>query len=284
MRVLIIVFWVVELLALVVYIRSCWPERTRKSFYLKLLVASIFLVYGITLAVLIRSGINVSFAGINEGGELSAGANTFLEFTGGGLTDRVVQLVIAALAYGWIGDFFLGLAHQVDGTSSADQKNTDLLEQLADKKTAANALGVLAFILGHGLYCVGFGRAIYGYEFSLHWWSIVLFLLPVLVYLFMGIKLKLGKHLVPLGIYFVAVSAMFGLSMTLGIQLWPVHKPFSLCLMLGSLLFTLSDLGLSLETYGGEKFKKFALRAPRQVAYFVGQMFLATTILYFYTV
>lgn len=283
MKLLIIAFWVVELLALAVYIKSCWPERTRKSFYLKIVVASIFLIYGIVLEVLIRSGVNVSFAGLSSA-ELSAGANTFLEFTGGGLTSRVAHLVIAALAYGWIGDFFLGLAHQVKGNSSLEQKNTDLLEQLGDSKTAANALGVLAFFLGHGLYCVGFGRAIYGYEFRLHWWSILLFLLPVLVYLFMGIQLKLGKHLVPLGIYFVAVSAMFGLSMTLGIQLWPVHRLFSLCLMLGSLLFTLSDLGLSLETYGGEKFKKFALRAPRQVAYFVGQMFLATTILYFYTV
>lgn len=284
MRFLIIAFWAVELVALAFYMKSCWPVRTRGSFYWKVLLSTVFVAYGITLAALIQNGINVSFAGVNAGGELSAGANTFLEFEGGGLTARVVHLIVAALAYGWLGDFFLGLAHQVKGASSAEQKNTAILEQLSDRKTAFNALGVLAFILGHGLYCVAFGRAIHGYQFALHWWSALFFLLPFLVYAVMGARLKLGKHLVPLAVYFAAVGAMFGLSMTLGIQLWHVHVPFSLCLMLGSLLFVLSDLGLALETYGGEKFHKFALRAPRQIAYFVAQMLLATTILYFYTV
>ena len=134
MRVLIIAFWVLELVALAVYVRFSWPERTRKGFYLKLLCSTVFLAYGITLAVLIRYGINVSFAGSNTG-ELSAGANTFLEFTGGGLTDRAVQLIIAALAYGWLGDLFLGYAHRAGTPADPDLKDdATLLEQLADKK------------------------------------------------------------------------------------------------------------------------------------------------------
>ena len=226
MRVLIIAFWVLELVALAVYIRFSWPERTRKGFFLKLICSTVFLAYGITLAVLIRYGINVSFAGSNTG-ELSAGANTFLEFTGGGLTDRVVQLIIAALA---------------------------------------------------------FGRAIYGYEFSLHGWSAIFFALPILVFALLAVKLEFGKHLVPVGIYFVALAAMLGLAMTLGIQLWPLHRLFGVCLMVGSGLFAVANIGLALESYGGDRFHKLGLRVTRQIAYFFGQMSLATTILYFYTV
>ena len=283
MRFLIIAFWVAELAVLAMYIRSCWPERTRRSFYIKILCSTIFLAYGITLAALIRSGVNVAFAGTGDS-ELSAAANTFLQFTNGTPTTRVVHLIIAALAYGWIGDFCLGLAHQIGtGTDLADEKDLDLRAQATNRKTAANALGVLAFLLGHALYCVAFGRAIAGYEFGMHPWSILLFALPLLAYVIIAVKLKLGKHSVPLGVYYVAISAMFGLAMTLGIELWNVNRVFSLCLMGGSLLFALGDLGLSLETYGGETFKKFSLRAPRQVAYFTAQMLLATTILFFYT-
>ena len=196
MRVLIIAFWVLELVALAVYVRFSWPERTRKGFYLKLLCSTVFLAYGITLAVLIRYGINVSFAGSNTG-ELSAGANTFLEFTGGGLTDRAVQLIIAALAYGWLGDLFLGYAHRAGTPADPDLKDdATLLEQLADKKTAANTLGILAFILGNGLYCVAFGRAIYGYEFAIHGWSVIFFALPILVFALLAVKLDFGKHIV----------------------------------------------------------------------------------------
>lgn len=285
MRMLLIAFWVAELVALGVYIRSCWPTRTRASFFIKILCASIFVTYGITLAVLVGRGVNVSFLQDTDTAELSAAANTFVQFPGGGLTSRVVHLIIAALVYGWIGDVFLGLAHQIgEGKATAEEKDVALKAQLKNKKTAANGLGVLSFILGHVLYCVAFGRAIVGYDFSLHWWSALFFLLPMVVYLFMGIQLQLGKHLVPLAVYFLAVSAMFGLSMTLAIQMWPVSRMFSLCLMVGSLFFTVSDLGLSLESYGGKRFRSAGLRVLRQVAYFTGQMAMATNILYFYTV
>lgn len=270
MKLLILAFWVAELLVLAWYIKSCWPVRTRRSLYVKMLCASVFLAYGITLAALIRSGVNVSFAGPNNA-ELSAGANTFVQFPAGTSTTRVVHLILWALGYGWLGDLFLGLSHQVgDGKDG--------------KKTAMNALGVLAFLLGHVLYTVGFGRAIYGYEFGLHWWSILFYLLPVAVYLCIGLGLKLGNHLVPLGVYFLAVGAMFGTAMTLGLSLWSLSHVFSLCLCAGSLFFALGDLLLSLETYGGDRFKKLGLRITRQVAYFTGQMLLATTILFFYTV
>ena len=283
MRMLLIAFWIAEMAALAVYIRSCWPTRTRASFFIKILCASIFLTYGITLAVLVGRGVNVSFLQDTDTAELSAAANTFLQFPGGGLTSRVVHLIIAALAYGFLGDI---LAHQIGGSKeTAEEKDVELKAQLkSNKKTAINGLGVLCFILGHVLYCVAFGRALAGYEFSLRWWSVLFFLLPMVVYLFMGIQLKLGKHLIPLAVYFLTVSAMFGLSMTLGIQMWPVSRMFSLCLMIGSLFFTVSDLGLSLETYGGERFRSAGLRVARQVAYFTGQMAMATNILYFYTV
>ena len=285
MRLLILAFWVAELVALAIYIRSCWPKRTRASFFIKLITAGIFLAYGITLAVLVKRGVNVSFLHDLDTSELSAGAGTFMQFPTGGLTARVVHLIIAALAYGFIGDFFLGLAHQIgNGSGTQSEEDAALQAQIRNRKTAANALGVLAFILGHALYCVAFGRAIYGYEFYIRWYSVVLFLLPLVVYLFMGLQLKLGKTLIPLGIYFLAVSAMFGLAMTLGIQLWPFSRLFSLCLMAGGLFFVCADLGLALESYGGERWKKFPLRAARQFAYFTGQMLLATTILFFYTV
>lgn len=285
MKWFIIGFFLAELIATVWYIRSGWPVRTKSSFYVKILAASIFTVYGILLAVLIGRGVNVSFlhnAGTNE---LSAAANTFVQFPNGTLTSRVVHLIIAALVYGWLGDFLLGLAHQIgDGADTAEEKDVDYKDQLKNKKTAVNALGVLSFFLGHVLYAVAFGRALVGYQVGFHWWSILLFLLPLAVYLFIGVKLKLGNHMAPLGAYFVALSAMFGLSMTLGICLIHTSAPFAACLITGSLFFAIADLGLSLESYGGEKFQNFALRAVRQVAYFMGQMLLATTILFFYIV
>lgn len=285
MRILILAFWAAELVALAVYIRSCWPHRTRASFFIKLVCSGIFLAYGITLAVLVKRGVNVSFLHDLDTSELSAGAGTFMQFPTGGLTARVVHLIIAALAYGFIGDFFLGLAHQI-GRSVDPQGEADdeLRAQVKNRKTAANALGVLSFILGHVLYCVAFGRALYGYELYIRWWSVLLLLLPLIVYLFMGLQLKLGKQLLPLGIYFLAVSIMFAMAMTLGIQLWPYSRLFSICLMAGGLFFVAADLGLAVESYGGERWKRFPLRAARQVEYFTGQMLLATTILFFYTV
>ena len=284
MKLLILAFWLAELIFLAIYIRSCWPTRTRASFSIKIVCATIFLSYGITLAALIRHGVTVS-ALHTDTTELSAAAHTFVQFPNGRSTTRVVHLIIAALAYGWIGDFFLGLAHQIpDGASSAEEKDVDYKTQLTNKKTAANALGVLSFILGHGLYCVAFTRGLAGYEIGLPWWSVFFFLLPLALYLVIGLRLKLGKHLVPLGVYYLAGGAMFGTAVTLGISLWSASHWFSFCLILGGSFFMLSDLLLSLETYGGERWQKFGLRVVRQIAYFTGQMLLATTILFFYTV
>ena len=131
---------------------------------------------------------------------------------------------------------------------------------------------------------MAFGRAIYGYEFAIHGWSVIFFALPILVFALLAVKLDFGKHIVPVGIYFVALAAMLGLAMTLGIQLWPLHRLFGLCLSVGSGLFTVANIGLALESYGGDRFHTLGLRVGRQIAYFFGQMSLATTILYFYTV
>ena len=286
MKWMIIGFFAAELLATLWYIRSGWPVRTKSSFYVKILAASIFLVYGILLAVLIGRGVNVSFLQDADTNELSAAANTFVQFPNGTLASRAVHLVIAALVYGWLGDFLLGLAHQIGDnvTDTQYEKDVDYKDQLKNKKTAVNAIGVLSFLLGHLLYAVAFGRAIAGYQVGMHWWSVLLFLAPIAVYVFIGVSLKLGNHMVPLGAYFVALSVMFGLSMTLGISMLSASVPFGLCLITGSLFFAFADLGLALESYGGEKFNNLGLRATRQIAYFMGQMLLATTILFFYTV
>ena len=202
MRVLIIAFWVLELVALALYIHASWPERTRRGFYLKLICSTVFLAYGITLAVLIRYGINVSFAGSNTG-ELSAGANTFLEFTGGGLTDRVVRTHRGTglrLAQGLL-----------PRLSSAGIRGPDLkdagISTLADLKTAAN--GLAFWPSSRRALCVCIRSGDHGYEFAS---TLVrrLFALPIWSRLIPSSWTS--KHAGPVGIYFVVLAAMLALA------------------------------------------------------------------------
>lgn len=256
MTTLLLIFWVSEIVALASYIYSCWPVRTRVSLFIKMMCSSIFVAYGITLSKVIRGG--------------------------SGIADSVILLILWALIFGWIGDLLLGLSHQVKSNQSTiEEKDRNLLAQFKNRGILANALGILAFLTGHVLYCVAFLKALQSFGIPLKWYTFLCFALPFILYAILGVTLKLGKHLIPLGVYFVFVSLMFGLSTTLGIGLWNVSHLFALCLMLGSCFFSLSDLGLSLETYGGERFNHLGLRVFRQIAYFTGQMLLASTVLFF---
>ena len=97
-------------------------------------------------------------------------------------------------------------------------------------------------------------------------------------------KIRFGEMAVPLAVYGCFVSMMTIKSTELGISLLSGGDTTDILpavlLMLGGILFALSDGSLGLITFD-TRYKKFKLKIFNTVTYFAAQVFLAFTVLFF---
>lgn len=246
------IFWLAELIVLPFFIKAGYPTRTTKSFILKVVLASIYLAAGLVAVFCLWTPYVYS----------KAAGSGMIDFS------STISNIVKALMLGWVGDVMLGVAHFFD------VKN----KKLAD---VISFLGAAVFFAGHVFYVVAFLMGIKTINGSIPWWLWVIAAVIAVLWsaTLQVLKVKLGKLLVFNGIYGAGISLMMTSAIVLGgMCIAKGNILLGILLILGSVGFTSSDYSLTCESYGDDCFDKFGFRAQRQVAYFVGQMMFATTL------
>jgi len=162
----------------------------------------------------------------------------------GAMESRLGRWLLLGFACAWWGDFLL-----------MGPKNTFFLA------------GLIAFLLGHLCYCVAY--ATHGSKWRVALPSLAVLVVPgvVLVWnLWPGIPAGLR---VPVILYLTAITVMVALSFGC------IGRPAGWVLVLGAVLFYLSDMGVSSRAFGGEHMAPFRSLVK---LYFPGQYLLAVAI------
>lgn len=216
------------------YMKAAWPEKSKKSLILKMICATLFFIFGILLMIYAKNYTVYAY------------------------------LVLLALAFSWVGDFFL---------------------HVNDKKSSF-LIGLSSFLLGHIFYISAFSTILireYKQPFFFLWEFIVL---AVCIPLGYGVgllgKVSTGKMKLPVMIYLSIILTMIIKAIRLSITLFNVDAPgatsVAILLIVGALLFAISDAVLAFMLFSDKK--GFTARVLNSSTYFGAQMLLASTILF----
>ncbi len=183
-----------------------------------------------------------------------------------GNTSIFANTMMVGLILGWIGDFFL----HSDGH-------------------VFFGIGFTSFLAGHIVYIKGYATALNSFKDYNHINIIEIVSLVILVsiamWLFNRFNLKFSSKLLKLAVivYTLILVTMFIKATSLGVNYMLSGGENGvaalLVLSLGSLFFLLSDATIGILMFGGQK-KNRPLKIFNIVTYFVGQMLLASSILF----
>ena len=138
--------------------------------------------------------------------------------------------------------------------------------------------GGLGFLAAHVLYITAFIKTAATPVFALRDIIIMLCAYALAAVLYFVLKLKAGKLLVPIMIYAAVLCFMLSKAVNLGIiEIGKGVYAGGIILILGALLFVLSDFMLGISFLGNTTYKK---QAVNMLAYFPAQMLLALSILF----
>ncbi len=160
------------------------------------------------------------------------------------------------LVCGLIGDLFLEVQYFYE-----DKKNTQIFS------------GMVAFFIGHVFYIVALS-ALIGFNYL----SLIVGIVFTLIVAIGGVVLKMdfGKLKLPSYLYTFIIFTMVGQSFFLAVD--SQFNLFSVVLMLGALLFGISDLLLAPIYFKGDKRVSFAV--ANLATYYLAQLFIALSILF----
>ena len=160
------------------------------------------------------------------------------------------------LVCGLIGDLFLEVQYFYE-----DKKNTQIFS------------GMVAFFIGHAFYIVALSSLI-GFNYL----SLIVGIVFTLIVAIGGVVLKMdfGKLKLPSYLYTFIIFTMVGQSFFLAVD--SQFNLFSVVLMLGALLFGISDLLLAPIYFKGDKRVSFAV--ANLATYYLAQLFIALSILF----
>jgi uncharacterized membrane protein YhhN len=221
------------------FINSIVKKKRMKGFYLKGFTSLTFmLVFAIGV---------YDFYVKNNGLTLSLIDNKYLIFT---------LFIGLGLVCGLLGDLFLEVQYFYD-----KEKDSQIFS------------GMIAFFIGHIFYIVALS-ALIGFNYL----SMIIGLVFTLVVAVGGIVLKMnfGKLKLPSYLYTFIIFTMVGQSMFLAID--NQFNLFSIVLMLGAILFGISDLLLAPIYFKGDKRVSFAI--ANLATYYLAQLFIALSILF----
>jgi uncharacterized membrane protein YhhN len=221
------------------FINSIVKKKRMKGFYLKGFTS-------LTFVLVFAIGV-YDFYVKNNGLTLSLIDNKYLIFT---------LFIGLGLVCGLLGDLFLEVQYFYD-----KEKDSQIFS------------GMIAFFIGHIFYIVALS-ALIGFNYL----SIIIGLVFTLVVAVGGIVLKMnfGKLKLPSYLYTFIIFTMVGQSMFLAID--NQFNLFSIVLMLGAILFGISDLLLAPIYFKGDKRVSFAI--ANLATYYLAQLFIALSILF----
>lgn len=150
-------------------------------------------------------------------------------------------------------------------------------------------LGMLFFGMAHVFYCMAYlkiQQKLFPGSPDFFWQEIAAAVAVTAAFLIATYSkdIHFGAMAVPLSVYSCFVSMMtiksseLGISMLLGKDTADILP--AILLLLGGILFSLSDASLGLITFD-TRYKKFKLKIFNTVTYFAAQVFLAFTVLFF---
>lgn len=185
-----------------------------------------------------------------------------------GVSGKYAVLMLSGFSFSWLGDLMLHIP----------------------KPTKVFFLsGMFFFGMAHVFYCLAYikiQRVLIPQSPDFLWQEIAAAVAITAAFLIAAYSkgIRFGEMAVPLAVYGCFVSMMTIKSTELGIILLSGHNTAdvlpAVLLMLGGILFTLSDGSLGLITFD-TRYKKFKLKIFNTVTYFAAQVFLAFTVLFF---
>ncbi|MEG0857283.1 MAG: lysoplasmalogenase [Terrisporobacter sp.] len=163
-------------------------------------------------------------------------------------------LVLLAIIFGLVGDFFLAL------------------DNLCNETKTMFIMGLIAFLIGHVFYILAFNFinpiSIFDFIFS------ILFL-GIAYLAYKKTKLELGN--LKMGVFLYAMVISFMLGKATSILLLSQRNLLEIVIFVGALLFVLSDTALSFSIFGKENKKKLSVLC--HILYFPAQIILALSVL-----
>lgn len=245
-----IAFWIAECVAFPIFIKAQWPKKCPKSFVWKIISACIFVGYGVFALFISKSYWETRFF------------------------DSFAKDMVIGLSLGWLGDVLLHLTALTEKPGKAFE-------------AGAFVSGLIAFLVGHIFYVIAF---IEGIKAIGHWnrSTLITIIVEVAILLLAFVaaeifvaKIKLGVAAIPVAAYAATISTMLVCAITLGIHGFSYSPLFSIIVIVGAILFVISDSTLVFCIFGNEKAKNsYPLKVVNLTTYFIGQMLLGSTIFF----
>lgn len=184
-----------------------------------------------------------------------------------GWNSKFTLFMVFGFVGGWLGDLLLHL--------------DPFLRESKVGKAAAFVAGLLAFLAGHIMYVIAYINGINALGYSISWatYTLIAVVAAVAVIVLIATKLKLGIATAPVALYALTISAMLGMAITLGVNVFSVSPLVSVALILGAILFVISDGTLVFCIFGSKRAKaNFPLKVVNLATYFIAQMLLGSSI------
>ncbi len=226
------------------YDKAYWPEPTKKSLTFKMIAATMFVLIGVIAMLLAEN------------------------------TSRYAKIMVIGLILGWIGDLLMHIPHP------KNKPNMPLVYS-----------GAASFLIGHIFYVTAFVQTSAAIKPDYKFFAIpeiigfivvyavfALMLEPVFKFEFASKFMKIGLY-----VYSIFLVIMLVKSISFAITYFKYggqnNVIATVILVLGGILFFISDFTLGLRLIGGKKGDKF-VKTLSLYTYFLAQLFLSASILF----
>ena len=244
MGILLGICYIIFFIFVPLYDRAYWPEPTKKSLTCKMIAATMFVAIGVIGMFMADN------------------------------TSQYAKTMLIGLILGWFGDLFMHIPHPP-----------------GNPRMSVVYIGAGGFLIGHIFYVTAFFKSTAGLTGNNKFLSmpeIIAFFVIYLVFLFMlepVFKFKFDNKFMQIALYIYSVFLVVMLikACNFGITYFTSNSENGLygmlILLVGGILFFISDLTLGIRLLGGGKGNK-TIKTVSLYAYFIAQLLLSTSILF----
>ena len=244
LKVLLVLCYVLFFVFVPLYDKAYWPEPTKKSLACKMVAATAFVLIGV-LGMFITDN----------------------------KSDYITTMIIG-LIFGWVGDLFMHIPHPP-----------------GNPRMSVVYIGAASFLIGHIFYVTAFVKSTMALTVNYNFFTIPEIIAFLVIFITFALMLKpvfkfeYKNLFMQIALYFYSMflivmlikSCKFGITYFLsGAE---NGLPAMLILLIGGVLFFISDLTLGLRLLGSAKGNK-KVKTLSLYAYFFAQLLLATSILF----
>lgn len=230
---------VLDIVVAVVYAKAGHPNATPKSFGLKMLASSIFVLNGV-----------ISFLSSEKG--------------------VYAKLILTALVLGMLGDAFLS----VDAFFKEDEnkkRNTVITVVVG---AFVFLTGHIIYIIAFALELKA--REVFSLAMFLSAWLVLLF---TAIGIKTALRVKMKKMALPMLVYAIVLSSMGAMSICLSLRGFSGNTPVQAVMIIAPMFFIISDSTLALKYADRERFGTLNIRMVTLLTYYTAQMLFGLSIM-----